>query len=85
VNRADHRPFGELILEWRDYCTVLHVEEAPPVIRIHAEMLDSLRHGHKYFSLVGDVLTIDGSNQRVVYRIGEYDQQTDAYRAEWPD
>ncbi|QDH91769.1 hypothetical protein SEA_PHRAPPUCCINO_94 [Mycobacterium phage Phrappuccino] len=31
------------------------------------------------------LLTIKGDNRTVIYRIGEYDVETDCWRAAWPD
>ena len=63
------------------------VELAGPRILILAEVVYLLRKSaaHPAISLDGDVLTIDGANRRVVYRITGKDPVRYAFAAEWPD
>lgn len=80
--------FGELILARRDshFDDKLIVIRADPRVLIAAELLDGIRQADSPDTrLVDDVLTIDADNQKVIYRIGEYLMQPDAYVAEWPD
>lgn len=65
----------------------LTVIRADPRILVDAGLLEEIRNGNNYpdVSLVGDVLTIDAVNQRVIYRIGEYLPDKRAHVAEWPD
>jgi hypothetical protein len=61
--------------------------QADPRISITAESIDRFRggYGHPAITLVGDVLTIRGTNRTVVYRLAEYMLKQNYYRAEWPD
>lgn len=62
---------------------VLH---ADPRIWISAELLAELRReAHPDVTLIGDVLTVNAVNRRVVYRLGEYMREADCWLAEWPD
>lgn len=49
----------------------LFVERADPVVAIAEAMISQVRagHGHPDCHLDGNVLTIDGSNQQVAYRL----------------
>jgi hypothetical protein len=79
--------FGECIFtrHWTDGS--LTVDRADPRVLIDAEVLDDIRDGRcgPELSLRGDVLTIDATNRRVIYRIGEHLMLPDRYVAEWPD
>jgi hypothetical protein len=79
---------GDLVL--RDERPGLRVLQADPKILIGGEVLEELRAGrhHPDVTLDGDVLTINGINRKVIYRIGEQrdgDFQRDQFPAEWPD
>ncbi len=64
----------------------LEVTRADPRILITQQALDEVRNGdRRYVTLIGDILTINASNRRVIYRIGEYLPNRQAYVAEWPD
>lgn len=68
----------------------LIVQQADPRIRISVELLDEVRSGqyHPKVTLDGDVFTINGSNQKAVYRIGPRHRDVfgaEWYHAEWPD
>ena len=77
----------DLVLRRDNNTDRLEVMHAEPKIRVAAELLEDLRAGggHRDVTLDGDVLTINATNQRVIYRIGQYDPLRDCYSAEWPD
>ncbi|MEO3856212.1 hypothetical protein [Acrocarpospora sp. B8E8] len=84
------KDYGNCVVA-QNFDGTLTVERADPRILISAELLNIVRNldrvdwMHPGVALVGDVLTIDGSNQTVVYRIGEKVPDRYAYYAEWPD
>ena len=65
----------------------LRVDRADPRARIAAELVNEIVSGraHPAVTLVDDVLTINGENRRVVYRLGRYDPVGRFYEMEWPD
>lgn len=64
----------------------LFVVRADPRILVTAELLDEVaRADSPLASLKDGVLTFNGVNQKVIYRIGEYLMLPDCYVAEWPD
>jgi hypothetical protein len=83
--------FGELVVQmrpwpFRSFEDELLVKHADPRILITEELLDEIANSDgRLASLKDDVLTIKGSNRRVIYRIGEYVPDRRAYVAEWPD
>ena len=64
-----------------------HIDRADPIIWAAAELIDLLRtrDNHPDGEINGDLLTVRGSNRTVIYRIGEYDPQRQAYLCHWPD
>jgi hypothetical protein len=69
----------------------LRIERADSKILITAELLTEIARNDPDYpvtrSVDGDmrVLRIKATNRTVIYRIGEYVPQQDAYIAEWPD
>ncbi|MFN2636878.1 MAG: hypothetical protein ABR585_07630 [Gemmatimonadaceae bacterium] len=78
--------FGTCTLTRRWDDGTLTVDQADPRVLVTTEFLNEVRQAASPdVTLAGDVLTIHGVNQKVIYRIGEYLMQPDAYVAEWPD
>ncbi len=83
--------FGDCIVtrHWRNGLAELTVDQADPRVLWTRELLEAVADGSALgspeVSLRGDVLTINAANQRVIYRIGEYLPDRQAYVAEWPD
>lgn len=70
---------------WTGRLVVLH---ADPQTAITDELLTEITtpgHHHPDVSLNGDVLTIAAENQRVIYRIGKYEDAPNWHLMEWPD
>ena len=90
--------FGECELlvrqSQRTFDDELVVVRADPRILVTAEFLDQIRRTTENFDELGwpsfatlrdDILTLNGVNQKVIYRIGEHLMEPDCYVAEWPD
>lgn len=75
----------------------LTIIRADPRVLVSVEILDEIRDGKGHPAthldylpadhepMTGAVLTIDGVNRRVIYRIAEQVPDLNAYYAEWPD
>lgn len=65
----------------------LYIKQADPRVLITCEMLDEFKNGniHKDVTLADEILTINGMNRRVVYKLGKYNHSLNAYDLEWPD
>jgi hypothetical protein len=63
----------------------LRVDHADPRIWVTPELLDQMVPDGWPATFNGDVMTINGVNRRVIYRIGRYLPEHRVYEAEWPD
>jgi hypothetical protein len=63
----------------------LRVDHADPRIWITAELLEQIPEHDAPATLKDGVLTINGVNRKVIYRIGRYLPERGVYEAEWPD
>ena len=77
---------GDVIISRRDDGAAI-IDRADPKTLITAEMVDAVRAGRcePWARLDGDVLTLEGVNRRVVYRIDFDSYSYDTYRMQWPD
>lgn len=64
------------------YLRIIH---ADPRILIFRDVLESEPLWADGVSLTDGILRIEARNRMVVYRIGQYLPDLDAYEAEWPD
>jgi hypothetical protein len=82
---------GDLLLtRWRDDQTMqdrLRIDRADPCIRVADAVLEEIRRGSPFATYDPDsgALTITGSNLEVIYRITEYDPESETWLAVWPD
>ena len=67
--------------------SVLVVDHADPRILVTAEVVELGERGelHPDVTLLDGLLTIDGVNRRVIYRIGDPVPWARCYEAAWPD
>lgn len=65
----------------------LRVLQADPQVLVAPEVLDEVAANPPGFPATfdGEFLRIQGTNRKVIYRIGEYLPDRRAYVAEWPD
>jgi hypothetical protein len=77
---------GDCVIMRNDDDT-LTVTQADPWTLISAELLDELDRGtnHPAVRMDGDVLTINATNRRVVYRIDRASFDGHCYTMRWPD
>lgn len=92
MGTVEGRQAGRLELVIRHVDDGIEIVQADPVVRISADLLQRIsieteRGEALYAWLVGDVLTIQGVNRTVVYRVDYSDWRAsdDTYRMEWPD
>lgn len=65
----------------------LYIKQADPRVLITCEMLDEFKKGniHENAVFIDRILTINGINRKVVYKLGKYNHSLNAYDLEWPD
>lgn len=65
------------------------VDRADPRILITVDLLRDIQAAQirddTWASLVDGVLTINGANRKVIYRLVGYDARSNCHYAEWPD